>query len=90
MAFYVSTMLLSHVTVLPLFFDRHDVAALDIYGSDLFGDSFTQFHILNVYNLKPCHAGSITVSPVVSFPEVDFPFIVMGDFNIHQPLSDPL
>ena len=52
-AFYVSTMLLSHVTVLPLFFDRYDMAALDIYGSDLFGGSFTQFRILNVYNLRP-------------------------------------
>ena len=47
-AFYVSTMLLSHVTVLPLFYDRFDVASLDIYGSDLFGGSFTQFRILNV------------------------------------------
>ena len=56
-AFYVSTMLLSHVTVLPLFFDRYDVAALDIYGSDLFGGSFTQFRILNVYNLRPRRAG---------------------------------
>ena len=83
-------MLLSHLTVLPLFFDHYDVAALDIYGSDLFGGSFTQFRILNVYNLRPRHAGSMTVSPVVSLPEVDFPLLVVGDFNIHHPLSDPL
>ena len=50
-AFYVSTMLLSHVTVLLLFFDRFDVASLNIYGSALFGSSFTQFRVLNVYNL---------------------------------------
>ena len=89
-AFYVSTMLLSHVTVLPLFFDPYDVAALDIYGSDLFSSSFTQFCILNVYNLRPPHAGSMTVSLVVSLPEVDFPLLVVGDFNIYHPLSDPL
>ena len=91
-AFYVSTMLFSHLTVLPLFFDGYDVpvAALDIYGSDLFGGSFTQFRILNVYNLRPRHAGSMTVSSVVSFPEVDFLLLVVGDFNIHHPLSDPL
>ena len=89
-AFYVSTMLLSHVTVVPFFFRLNDVAALDIYGSDLFGGSFTQFHILNVYNLRPRHAGSMTVSPVVSCPQVDFPLLVVGDFNIHHPLSDPL
>ena len=83
-------MLLSHLTVLPLIFDRYDVAALDIYASDLFVGSFTQFRILNVYNLRPRHAGSMTVSPVVSLPEVDFPLLVVGDFNIHHPLSDPL
>ena len=66
------------------------MAALDIYGSDRFGGSFTQFLILNVYNLRPRHAGSITLSPVVSFPEVDFPLLVVGDFNIHHSLSDPL
>ena len=89
-AFYVSTMLLSHVTVLHLFFDCFHVADLDIYWSDLFGGSFTLFRILNVYNLKSCHAGSMTVSPVVSFPVVDLPLLVVGDFNIDQPLSDPL
>ena len=89
-AFYVSTMLLSHVTVLPLFFDRYDMAALDIYGSDLFGGSFTQFRVLNVYNLRSRHTSSMAVSPVVSFPEVNFPLLVVGDFNIHHPLSDPL
>ena len=89
-AYYVSSMLLSHVTVLPLFSDHYDVAALDIYESDLFGGFFTQFRILNVYNLRPRHAGSMPVSPIVSFPEVDFPLLVVGDFNIHHPLSDPL
>ena len=89
-AFYVSNMLLSHLTVLSLLFDRYEVGALDIYGSDLFRGSFTQFRILNVYKLRPRHAGSITVSPIVSFPEVGFPLLVVGDFNIHHPLSDPL
>ena len=83
-------MLLSHVTILPWFFDRFDVAAVDIYGSDLFGSSFTLFRILNVYNLNSHHAGSMTISPIVSLPEVDFPLLVVGDFNIHHPLSDPL
>ena len=89
-AFYVSTMLLSHVTVLHLFFDCYDVAAFDIYGSDLFGGSFTQFRVLNVYNLRPRHTGSMSVSPVVPFSEVNFPLLVVGDFNIHHPVSDPL
>ena len=30
------------------------------------------------------------VSPMVAFPEPSFPTLVVGDFNIHHPLPDPL
>ena len=50
-AFYVSTYLLAQATVLPAFFDRPDVVALDVFGVDLFGKSFSHFRILNLYNL---------------------------------------
>ena len=42
-AFYVSTHLLAQATVLPAFFDRREVVALDVFGVDLFGKSFTHF-----------------------------------------------
>ena len=32
----------------------------------------------------------MTVSPLVAFPETLFPTLVVGDFNIHHPLPDPL
>ena len=32
----------------------------------------------------------MTVSPLVAFPETPFPTLVVGDFNIHHPLPDPL
>ena len=32
----------------------------------------------------------MTVSPLVAFPETSFPTLVVGDFNIHHPLPDPL
>lgn len=89
-AIYVSASLLAYVTVLPLFFDCLDVAALLYYRSKFFGGSFTQFRILHIYNLCANHAGCMTVSPIVSFPEVDFPLLVVGDLNIHHPLPDPL
>ena len=53
MAFYVSTYLLAQATVLPAFFDRPDVAALDMFGVDLFRKLFSHFRILNLYNLGP-------------------------------------
>ena len=32
----------------------------------------------------------MTVSPLVAVPESSFPTLVVGDFNIHHPLPDPL
>ena len=90
MAFYVSTYLLAQATVLPAFFDRPDVVALDVFGVDLFGKSFSHFRILNLYNLWTKRTSQKTVSPLVAFPEASFPTLVVGDFNIHHTLSDPL
>ena len=90
MAFYVSTYLLAQATVLPAVFDRPDVVALDVFGVALFGKSFSLFRILNLYNLWTKRASQMTVSPLVAFPETSFPTLVVGDFNIHHPLPDPL
>jgi len=81
---------LSYTTVLPRFFDRPDVAALDLFEVDLFGGSFTKFPILNLYNLWSQCSSVRTVSPDFSFPDNGFPLLVGGDFNIHHPLADPL
>ena len=89
-AFYVSTYLLAQATVLPAFFDRPDVVALDGFGVDLFGRSFSHFRILNLFNLWTNRTSQMTVSPLVAFPETSFPTMVMGDFNIHHPLPDLL
>ena len=32
----------------------------------------------------------MTVSPMVAFPDLSHPTLVVGDFNLHQPLPDPL
>ena len=88
-AFYVSTYLLAQATVIPAFFDRPDVAALNIFGVGLFGKSFSHFRIFNWYNLGTKRTSQMTVSPQVTFPETSFPTLVVGDFNIHHPLPDP-
>ena len=88
--FYVSSYLLAQATVLPAFFDRPDVVAHDIFAVNLFGKSFSHFHVLNLYNLWTKRASQMTVSPLVAFPEASYPTLVVGDFNIHHPLPDPL
>ena len=32
----------------------------------------------------------MTVSPLVAFPEPSYPTHVVGNFNLHHPLPDPL
>ena len=88
--FFVSTLLLAQVTVLPTFFHRPDVAALDLFGVGLFGKSFSYFRILNIYNLWTKRTSQKTVSPLIAFPDLLHPTLVVGDFNIHHPLPDPL
>ena len=89
-AFYVSVYLLAQATVVPSFFDRPDVAALDVFGVNLFGKSFPHFRILNLYNLWTKSTSQMTVSPLIAFPVSSFPTLVVGDFNIHHPLPNPL
>ena len=89
-AFYVSSSFLFYATVLRRFFDRPDVVALDLFVVDLFGRSFTQFHILNLYNLSSQRSSVRTIPAHFSFPDDGFPLLVVGDFNIHHPLADPL
>ena len=90
LAFYVFTHLLAHAIVLPAFFDRLDVAALDVFRVNLFGKSFSHFRIFNIYNLWTKKISQMTVSPLVAFPEQSCPTLVVGDFNILHPLPDPL
>ena len=90
MAFYVSSYLLAPATVLPAFFDRPDVVALDVFSVDLFGKSLSHVRILNLYNLWTKRTSQMTVSPLVAFPEPSYPTLVVGDFNMHHPLPDPL
>ena len=90
MAFYVSIQLLAQATVLPAFFDRPDFVTVDVFGVDLFGKSFPHFRILNLYNLWTQRTSPMTVSPLVAFPETSFPTLVVGYFNFHHPLPDPL
>jgi len=77
-AFDVSSRFLSYGTVLPRFFDRPHVAAMDLFGVDLFGGSFNQLHILNLYNLWSQRSSVTTVPPDLSFPDDGFPLFVVG------------
>jgi len=90
-AAYVHMSFLSNFTVLPRFKEVDDVLALDISSDKpLFGPGFHSFRIINAYSTNTTNHRVHSVSPEVLFPDLGFPLLVLGDLNIHNPLSDPL
>ena len=90
-AIYVSSSFCSRYTILPGFYeDTPDTMYQDIYTPEgCFGTSALKFILNNVYaREKGSHAR--TVSPETALQQCDFPYLVAGDFNIHNPASDPL
>jgi len=63
--------------------------ALDGYTPQgCFGSTFPRFRIVNAYT-RPLNHRSRSVLPETSFVNYDFPYLVTGDFNIHNPAVDP-
>jgi len=90
-AAYVHMSFLSNYTVLPRFKGVDDVLALDISSNEaLFGTAFHSFRVINAYSTNTVDHRIHSVPPEVLFPDVGFPLLVVGDLNIHNPLSDPL
>ena len=55
-----------------------------------FGLSTPKFRIGNVYSRSLTQPPIHTVSPAGAPKNHDFPYLVAGDFNIHNPATDPL
>jgi len=90
-AAYVHMSFLSNYTVLPRFKGVDDVLALDVSSDGpLFGTDFHSFRVINAYSTNTLDHRVYSVLPEVLFPDLGFPLLVVGDLNIHNPLSDPL
>jgi len=75
----------------PRFKGVDDVLALDISADEpLFGTAFHSFRVINAYSTNPGDHRVHSVSPEELLPDLGFPLLVLGDLNIHNPLSDPL
>jgi len=87
-ATYVHERLLTVISVLPLFFERGDLMAVNLHSREgLFDTSHNLFSLYNAYSIPNGHIRS--VSPVDLFPQHDFPTLVLWDFNIHHSALDP-
>ena len=90
MTCYVSQKSLS-LFLVHLYFPQKtkDFIALDIFtpqGS--FSSSFPSVRIANAYS-RPLGNSPRWVSLMMTFPELDFPYLVVADFNIHNSAADP-
>jgi len=85
---YLHERLLSVISILPLFFERGDLMAVNFHSPEgLVDTSHNLFRLYNANSIPNGHTWSF--SPVVCFPLHAFPTLVMGDLNIHHSASDP-
>ena len=64
---------------------------LDIFTPEgCFDFSASKFRIGNVYSCSLAQPPTHTVSPATALANHDFPYLAAGDFNINNPVSDPL
>jgi len=90
-AFYVFSSFLSKVALLPRFFDRGDIMALDLFTPEVFfNTSMTSFSIINSYSTKGRSNNSRLVPSDLIFPCQPCPSLTLGDLNIDHPTADPL
>jgi len=90
-AFYVYSSFLSTVSLLPRFFGRGDVMALDLFTpGGFFNPTTTGFTIINSYSTKARLNNTRSVPPDIIFSVSPLPTLTLGDLNIHHPTSDPL
>jgi len=90
-AAYVHMSFRSNYTVLPRFKEVDDVLALDVSShKPLFGTDFRSFRVINAYSINTVDPRVHSLQPEILFPDLGIPLLVVGDLNIHNPLSDPL
>jgi len=77
-------------TITPSFTGRSDIATLEIATPSLFGTTMEMFHIINCYSVWGTSTTERTVVPALALLLYSFPNLVVGDFNIHHPSTDPL
>ena len=78
-------------SLLPTFIPQtDDIMFLDIFTPKGFFDSSAlKFRIGNVCSRSLTQPPTQMVSPATTLADHGFPYLVTGDFNIHNPASDP-
>jgi len=89
-ACYVSLSFLQKFAVLAFFPpERHSFMPLEVFTlQGCFGTNFPRFRIGNAY-ARPLAPYPHSVSPESSLQDLEYPYLVAGNFNIHNAETDP-
>jgi len=90
LACYVSQKLFQKFAILPFFPpETDDFIALDVFTPrGCFGSNFARFRSGNAY-ARPLPPAPHSVSAESSLLDIEYAYLVTGDFNIHSPATDP-
>jgi len=89
-ACYISQNFLQKFAVLPFFPpETDDFMVLDVFTPQgCYGSNFPRFRIGNAY-ARPLPPNPHSVAPETALWDLEYPYLVAGDFNIHNTATDP-
>jgi len=89
-AIYVSRTLNQHLSCSTVFYDSSEMLSVDVFSSEgLFGSPHRSLRVTSVYLLRTNRPPYRSILPERIFSFLSHPHLVLGDFNLHHPLTDP-
>ena len=89
-AIYVSRTLNQHLSCSTVFHESSDMLSVDVFSpKGLFGSPHHSLRVTSLYLLRTNSPPYRSVPPERIFSFLSYPYLVLGDFNLHHPLSDP-
>jgi len=88
-AIYVSPTLNQHLSCSTVFHDSSDMLSVDVLSPEgHFGSPHRCLRVTSVYLLCTNHPPYRAKPPERIFSFLSYPYLVLGDFNLHYPLAD--
>jgi len=89
-AIYVSHTFNQHLSCSTIFHDSSEILSVDLFSPEgLFGSPHPSLRVTSVYLLRTNPPPYRSIPPERMFSFLSYPHLVLGDFNLHQPLADP-
>jgi len=91
MAIYISCSLDLHLLCTTVFHGTSEMLSIDVFSPEgLFRSPNRSLRITSVYLLYTSHPPYCSITPDLVFSLLHYPHLIVGYFNLHHPLLDPL